>query len=95
MLNRRMYAFPCRRDMPIAAHIHQLLDIYEEYKMKKGDLTWYENVFINKFIQTVCFISRFASLTGVILTLPKYRLSFKLKLYESIQKGDKEMANGI
>lgn len=32
---------------------------------------------------------------GVILTLPEYRLSFQLKMYESIQKKDSEMANGI
>ncbi|XP_055301272.1 uncharacterized protein LOC129567922 [Sitodiplosis mosellana] len=56
MLDRRMYVFPCRRDMPIESHAHDIMDIYEECKREKG----------------------------VILTLPEYRLSFQLKIYESI-----------
>lgn len=38
MLNRRLYVFPCRRDMPIAGHIAQLMNIYEECKEMKGNL---------------------------------------------------------
>lgn len=33
------------------------------------------------------------SFTGVILTLPEYRLSFQLKIYESVCKGDFSQAN--
>lgn len=36
MLNRRMYVFPCRRDMPIDSHANDILDIYEECKREKG-----------------------------------------------------------
>lgn len=38
-----------------------------------------------------CRLSNFFS--GVILTLPEYRLSFQLKIYESVQKADFEAAN--
>ncbi|XP_055325640.1 uncharacterized protein LOC129579505 [Sitodiplosis mosellana] len=55
-LNRRVYIFPCRRDMPIESNARKILDIYEECKREKG----------------------------VILTLPEYRLSFQLKIYQSI-----------
>lgn len=40
---------------------------------------------ILKHFSKIFFIARFA---GVILTQPDYRLSFHLKLYESIEKGD-------
>ncbi|XP_055310984.1 uncharacterized protein LOC129573874 [Sitodiplosis mosellana] len=36
MLNRRMYLFPCRRDMPIANFVGQMMNIYEECKRMKG-----------------------------------------------------------
>ncbi|XP_055310983.1 uncharacterized protein LOC129573873 [Sitodiplosis mosellana] len=36
MLNRRMYVFPCRRDMPIANFVDQMMSIYEECKQMKG-----------------------------------------------------------
>lgn len=37
MLNRRIYIFPCRRDMNIESHIeHDMLKIYEECKTEKG-----------------------------------------------------------
>lgn len=36
MLNRRIYVFPCRRDMPIGEHIDDILDVYEECKENKG-----------------------------------------------------------
>lgn len=44
MLNRRMYVFPCRRDMPIAQHVGDILSIYEECKKMKGtnDLTLFD-----------------------------------------------------
>ncbi|KAJ6646166.1 hypothetical protein Bhyg_01377, partial [Pseudolycoriella hygida] len=59
MLNRRIYSFPCRLDMPIDKYAQQLLMIYEECKRNRG----------------------------VILTLPEYRLSFQLKIYEMASKG--------
>lgn len=37
LLNRRIYLFPCRRDMPIESHAHTILDIYEECKREKGN----------------------------------------------------------
>lgn len=37
MLNRRMYVFPCRRDMPIANFVGQMMNIYEECKQMKGN----------------------------------------------------------
>lgn len=37
MLNRRIYAFPCRRDMPIAERISEILKIYEECQQLKGE----------------------------------------------------------
>ncbi|XP_055313653.1 uncharacterized protein LOC129574965 isoform X2 [Sitodiplosis mosellana] len=67
MLNRRIYTFPCRRDMKIEQHVEALLNIYEECKREKG----------------------------VILTLPEYRLSFQLKIYESIQKGHINVAKSF
>ncbi|XP_031621557.1 uncharacterized protein LOC116339677 [Contarinia nasturtii] len=60
MLNRKVYNFPCRRDMPINEYISQIRNIYEECKIAKG----------------------------VILTLPEYRLSFQLKIYESVKRGE-------
>lgn len=36
MLNRKVYVFPCRRDMPIGQYAELILDIYEECKLKKG-----------------------------------------------------------
>lgn len=60
MLNRRLYTFPCRRDMQIEAVVGDLLSIYEEVKRKRG----------------------------VVMTLPEYRLSFQLKIYEAARKGD-------
>ncbi|XP_031637089.1 uncharacterized protein LOC116349684 [Contarinia nasturtii] len=60
MLKRRLYIFPCRRNMKIEKHVSEMLKIYEECKQMKG----------------------------IILTLPEYRLSFQLKIYESIQKSD-------
>lgn len=38
MLNRRIYEFPCRRDMKIDKHSDQLLNIYEECKAMRGKL---------------------------------------------------------
>lgn len=35
-LNRRIYIFPCRRDMPIESHAHEILNIYQECKQEKG-----------------------------------------------------------
>lgn len=36
MLNRRVYIFPCRRDMPVSSHVGQFLDIYQECMKMKG-----------------------------------------------------------
>lgn len=36
MLNRRVYTFPCRRDMPIGGCVAKMLTIYEECKSNKG-----------------------------------------------------------
>ncbi|XP_031624364.1 uncharacterized protein LOC116341417 [Contarinia nasturtii] len=36
MLNRRIYTFPCRRDLPINDHLTEILDIYKECKAVKG-----------------------------------------------------------
>lgn len=36
MLNRRIYIFPCRRDMQISQYVAEILDIYEECKQMKG-----------------------------------------------------------
>lgn len=35
-LNRPIYTFPCRRDMPIEDNIEQILKMYEECKQNKG-----------------------------------------------------------
>ncbi len=37
MLNRRLYTFPCRRDMPINKHAKKILDLYVECRSVKGD----------------------------------------------------------
>lgn len=51
MLNRRIYIFPCRRDLPIADHLDRILDIYEECKELKGSSTllFYQTIYF-KFI---------------------------------------------
>lgn len=36
LLNRRIYLFPCRRDLPMGQHIEQMLELYKECKWKKG-----------------------------------------------------------
>lgn len=36
MLCRRIYIFPCRRDLPMNHHITEILDIYKECKVFKG-----------------------------------------------------------
>ncbi|KAG4065067.1 hypothetical protein HA402_007464 [Bradysia odoriphaga] len=64
MLNRRLYTFPCRRDMPISKYAETMLDIYVECRRLKG----------------------------VVLTLPEYRLSFQLKIYEAPNKSETEGA---
>ncbi|XP_031636747.1 uncharacterized protein LOC116349465 [Contarinia nasturtii] len=64
MLNRRIYVFPCRRDLPINKYVTQIHNMYKECMQNKG----------------------------VILTLPEYRLSFQLKIYESVAKHDLESA---
>lgn len=37
MLNKRVYTFPCRRDMTITEHIHEIREIFEECKVKRGE----------------------------------------------------------
>lgn len=37
-LNRRIYIFPCRRDMPIESHAQNILAIYEECQREKGTI---------------------------------------------------------
>lgn len=37
LLNRRVYIFPCRRDMPINDYTDEILKIYEECKQFKGN----------------------------------------------------------
>ncbi|KAJ6635827.1 hypothetical protein Bhyg_14413, partial [Pseudolycoriella hygida] len=64
MLNRRIYTFPCRRDMPINKYAEKMLDIHIECRLLKG----------------------------VVLTLPEYRLSFQLKIYEAPGKDEMECA---
>lgn len=66
MLNRRIFTFPCRRDMIIDENEADLL--LKSYK---------------KCMQ----------LNGVIMTLPEYRLSLQLKMYETARKGEFELAN--
>lgn len=58
MLNRRVYTFPCRRDLALGKHLSTVRSLYEECK----------------------------GLKGVVITLPEYRLSFQLKMYESALK---------
>lgn len=36
MLNRRVYTFPCRRDMAISCYIQEMMHIYAECKRQKG-----------------------------------------------------------
>lgn len=36
LLNRRIYLFPCRRDLPMGQYIAQMLELYKECKWKKG-----------------------------------------------------------
>ncbi|XP_055297736.1 uncharacterized protein LOC129566134 [Sitodiplosis mosellana] len=36
LLNRRIYTFPCRRDMPIVQYVEHIPEIYEECKTNKG-----------------------------------------------------------
>lgn len=54
---------------------------------------------MNGFIRFVVAISEIMDFTfsysGVILTLPEYRLSMQLKIYESIQKGNIKLANNF
>lgn len=38
LLNRRIYVFPCRRDMEIESHAHVILKIYEECMREKGTI---------------------------------------------------------
>lgn len=38
MLNRRLYTFPCRRDMPINKYAEKILNIYGECRSLKGEL---------------------------------------------------------
>lgn len=47
---------------------------------------------MNNFNDLIYFYFIFA---GVILTLPEYRLSFQLKMYESIQRSDIDMSRSI
>lgn len=41
LLNRRVYIFPCRRDMPINDYTDEILKIYEECKQFKGNSKLY------------------------------------------------------
>lgn len=65
LLNRRIYTFPCRRDMQIEDVAADILAIYEEAKRE----------------------------CGVVMTLPEYRLSFQLKIYEAARKGETAKAS--
>lgn len=60
LLNRRVYTFPCRRDMKVDENASEIYHIYRECMNEKG----------------------------TIITLPEYRLSFQLKMYESVLKGN-------
>lgn len=65
MLNRRIFTFPCRRDMiKNEGEAKQLLESYHQCLQSKG----------------------------VIMTLPEYRLSLQLKLYETARKGQSGIA---
>lgn len=86
MLNRRLYIFPCRRDMKIEKHIDKMLPIYEECKQMKGKIIIVILLRRSKEFSTEILVNFFFS--GVILTLPEYRLSCQLKIYESIHKLD-------
>lgn len=39
MLNRRVYTFPCRRDMPIEKCVTEIIQIYDECKQHRGNTT--------------------------------------------------------
>lgn len=36
LLNRRVYIFPCRRNLPVGQYIEQIQELYEECKVAKG-----------------------------------------------------------
>lgn len=36
MLNRRVYTFPCRRDLNIQQHVHEMIKVCEECKLNRG-----------------------------------------------------------
>lgn len=55
MLNRRIYIFPCRRDMRIDEHIDDILKIYEECKRNKGNFEKFKNVQFYGFHYFVSF----------------------------------------
>lgn len=55
MLNRRVYVFPCRRDMQITAHLDIMLNIYDECKTLKG-----KYLKISFYMRSVCYISCFS-----------------------------------
>lgn len=46
MLGRRVYTFPCRRDMPISQHISEICNIYETCKKVKGSNQYKHNNFL-------------------------------------------------
>lgn len=37
-LNRQIYTFPCRRNLPIEDNIEQILEIYQECERNKGKI---------------------------------------------------------
>lgn len=41
MINRRVYIFPCRRDMPINKYVEKILDIYTECRRLKGNFNFF------------------------------------------------------
>lgn len=51
-LNRRIYVFPCRRDMPIEEHSLEMLSIYEECQREKGKIF---NFIIQKCIRSTMY----------------------------------------
>lgn len=46
MLNRKIYTFPCRRDMPMDEYVERVLNAYQECKDEKGKRKRRDNVLV-------------------------------------------------
>ncbi|XP_055306475.1 uncharacterized protein LOC129570781 [Sitodiplosis mosellana] len=71
-------------------------DVWQLKKENKKSYDWDDKLPIEIIDRWMLFKSRLSALSsikmqrwlGVILTLPEYRLSFQLKIYETVKKGD-------